>query len=273
MAVVINAKGTSVTQFQIGKQGPIIKNNSGIIEFTDNTNTDLQVQILSTANTVNNLTLTGSATGNNLIIAAVGADTNINITLEPKGSGQVILGPSAAAASSLQAEDDQDLVVKGGDSNGSADAGDLILEGGDGSGAFAPGDVVIRGGSGGTGTSFITLDSGVVVGSATGGDQGSGTVNATALYINGNQLPTILTGSNTLDFASIASLGQADLTITVTGATIEDEVALGLPAAPTSGIIFNAFVSATNTVTVRAHNYTAGAIDPASATYSVRVFQ
>lgn len=387
MAVVINAKGTSVAQFQIGKQGPIIKNNSGIIEFTDNTDTDLQVQILSTANAVNNLTLTGSATGNDATIAVVGTDTNINIklvpkgtgeivfgdtatntsltagdnasgsgfnltisagnstggggdggdviivpgtkegagidgkvcitdqaeeniacflgttgndvnyfeftsaittanpkmavvgtdtnidiTIEPKGSGQVILG-STAAVSSLQADDNQDLFVTGGDSNGSADAGDLILEGGNGSGAFAPGDVVIRGGSGGTGTSFITLDSGVVVGSATGGDQGAGTINATAFYINGNQLPTILTGSNTLDFASIASLGEADLTITVTGATVGDEVALGLPAAPTSGIVFNAFVSASDTVTVRAHNYTAGAIDPASATYSVRVFQ
>lgn len=272
MAVVINAKGTSVAQFQIGKQGPIIKNNSGVIEFKDSTDTDLQVQILSTASAVNNLTLTGSATGDDATIAVVGTDTNVNIKLEPKGTGEVILGPTGAASSSLQAEDEQNLVVKGGDSV-AADAGDLIIEGGDGTGGFAPGDVVIRGGTGGTGTSFITLDSGVVVGSATGGDQGSGTVNATALYINGNQLPTILTGSNTLDFGSIASLGQADLTITVTGAAVGDEVALALPAAPTSGIVFNAFVSATNTVTVRAHNYTAGAIDPASATYSVRVFQ
>jgi len=161
MAVVINAKGTSVQQFQIGKQGPLIKNVSGNINFKDSTDSSL--------------------TG-------------------------------------------------------------------------------------------ITIDS-EVVGSPTGGDQGSGSVNAVSLHINGNALPTILTGSNTLDFGSIASLGLEDLTITVTGAAVGDEVALGLPAAPTSGIIFNTFVSAADTVTVRAHNYTAGAIDPASATYSVRVFQ
>lgn len=91
MAVVINAKGTSVAQFQIGKQGPIIKNNSGVIEFKDSTDTNLQVQILSTANAVNNLTLTGSATGSDAIIAVVGTDTNINIKLEPKGTGNVII--------------------------------------------------------------------------------------------------------------------------------------------------------------------------------------
>jgi len=251
MAVVINAKGTSVAQFQIGKQGPIIKNNSGVIEFKDSTDTDLQVQILSTANAVNNLTLTGSTTGNDATIAVVGTDTNINIKLEPKGTGEVILGPTGGSISSLQAEDEQDLVVKGGDGAGSAAAGDILIEGGDGSGAFASGNVEIRGGTGGSGAGTVIIDStefalpsggGVTVGSATGGNQGSGT-------------------------------GEADLTITVTGAATGDEVALGLPAAPTSGIVFNAFVSSANTITVRAHNYTAGAIDPASATYSVRVFQ
>ena len=89
----------------------------------------------------------------------------------------------------------------------------------------------------------------------------------------GATVNTVLTGSAALDFASIATLASADLTITVTGAVVGDEVALGLPAAPTAGIVFNAFVSSANTVTVRAHNYTGGSIDPASATYSARVFQ
>ena len=31
MAVVINAKGTSIASFQIGKQGPLVKNNSSVI--------------------------------------------------------------------------------------------------------------------------------------------------------------------------------------------------------------------------------------------------
>jgi hypothetical protein len=88
-----------------------------------------------------------------------------------------------------------------------------------------------------------------------------------------NAITNVLSNSAALDFASIAAAASADLTITVTGAAVGDEVALGLPAAPTAGIVFFAFVSATNTVTVRAMNITAGAVDPASATYSVIVFQ
>lgn len=82
-----------------------------------------------------------------------------------------------------------------------------------------------------------------------------------------------LQGSAALDFASIATLSYEDLTITVTGAAVGDRVALGLPAAPQAGLVFNAFVSAANTVTVRAMNYTAGALDAASATYTVTVIK
>jgi hypothetical protein len=94
----------------------------------------------------------------------------------------------------------------------------------------------------------------------------------TGAVTSGALVSSILTGSATLDFPSIAAVSQADLTITVTGAAVGSEVALALPAAPAAGIIFNAFVSATNTVTVRASNITAAAVDPASATYSVIVF-
>ena len=88
----------------------------------------------------------------------------------------------------------------------------------------------------------------------------------------GASLNKILTASAALDFPSIAAAGQQSLTITVTGAAVNDEVVMGLPAAPTAGIVFNAFVSATNTVTIRATNVTAAPVDPASATYSVIVF-
>ncbi len=74
-----------------------------------------------------------------------------------------------------------------------------------------------------------------------------------------------------LNFGSIATLEQADLTITVAGAAVGDYVALSLPAAPTAGIVFNAFVSAADTVTIRATNATAGAVDPGAATYGVLV--
>lgn len=75
-----------------------------------------------------------------------------------------------------------------------------------------------------------------------------------------------------LNFASMTTLTSAsDLTITVPGAAVNDVVTLGLPAAPTAGIVFTAFVSAADTVTVRAFNVTSGTIDPASATYAVKV--
>ncbi|SOD42323.1 hypothetical protein [Nitrosovibrio sp. Nv4] len=80
-----------------------------------------------------------------------------------------------------------------------------------------------------------------------------------------------LTATAALDFASIAAAASADLTIAVAGAAVGDAVSLGLPAAPTAGLIFQTFVSAAGIVTVRATNITAGAVDAASATYRVTV--
>jgi hypothetical protein len=88
---------------------------------------------------------------------------------------------------------------------------------------------------------------------------------------NGNTITKVLSGSASLDFGSVGAAAQADLTITVTGAATGDEVIMALPAAPAAGLIFNAFVSAANTVTIRASNITAAPVDPAAATYGVIV--
>jgi hypothetical protein len=103
----------------------------------------------------------------------------------------------------------------------------------------------------------------------------SGPVTSLNGFISGTgaRLTSILTASAALNFPSISAVSQADLTITVTGAALNDEVALGLPAAPAAGLVFNAFVSAANTVTIRASNITASAVDAASATYAVTVFK
>lgn len=79
--------------------------------------------------------------------------------------------------------------------------------------------------------------------------------------------------SASLDFASINAAASEDLTITVPGAKTNDLVLLGLPAAPTAGIIFQAFVSAADTVTVRATNITGSAVNPSAQTISVAVAQ
>lgn len=76
-----------------------------------------------------------------------------------------------------------------------------------------------------------------------------------------------------LDFGSISAAASADLTITLPGAKINDLTWFGRPAAPTAGIIYQAFVSAADTVTVRATNITASPVNPASQTFNVAVGQ
>lgn len=83
----------------------------------------------------------------------------------------------------------------------------------------------------------------------------------------------IITATATLDFPSTNAVSTQDLTIAVLGAAVGDAVHLGLPAAPQAGIIFQAFVSATDVVKVRCMNITASPVDPASATYRVVVIK
>ncbi len=83
-----------------------------------------------------------------------------------------------------------------------------------------------------------------------------------------------LIASGTLDFPSVASLGNQVLTITVTGAADGDVVTLGIPnGSKTAGLIFTTWVSASNTVSIEAYNSTGIAIDPASGTFKVRVIK
>lgn len=74
-----------------------------------------------------------------------------------------------------------------------------------------------------------------------------------------------------LAFASITPGASADLAVAYPGAAIFDPVTIGFPASPPIGLVFNAFVSAVNVVTVRASNITAAAIVPAAQNYTVTV--
>jgi hypothetical protein len=87
-------------------------------------------------------------------------------------------------------------------------------------------------------------------------------------------IPKSLAGSATLDFPSTNAQNSSDLTITVTGAADGDIVELGVPNAATlTNSSFTAWVSASNTVTVRFNNYSSGAQNPASGTFKVRVIK
>lgn len=87
-------------------------------------------------------------------------------------------------------------------------------------------------------------------------------------------LAKTLTTTSTLNFGNTGAGTSADLTITVTGAADGDAVSLGVPnAAVNANSGYTAWVSATNTVTVRFHNYSSGSIDPTSATFRVSVLK
>ena len=93
------------------------------------------------------------------------------------------------------------------------------------------------------------------------------------LVNRGNPILRTLAAVTTLDFPSISAAGTQTLTVTVPGAAVGDVVAIGLPATVNAGIVFDARVTATDTLTVRAMNITASPVDPASATYDFVVFK
>ena len=87
-------------------------------------------------------------------------------------------------------------------------------------------------------------------------------------------LAKTLTNTAALDFVSTNTMLSSDLTITVTGAALNDAVVLGIPnGSVMANSTFTAWVSAANTVTVRFNNYSAGTLDPASGTFRVSVLQ
>jgi hypothetical protein len=83
-----------------------------------------------------------------------------------------------------------------------------------------------------------------------------------------------LTATSSLNFGSTSAQSSADLTITVTGAADGDAVSLGVPnASVNNNSNYTAWVSASNTVTVRFNNYSSGSIDPANGTFRVSVIK
>jgi len=63
-----------------------------VVTSLNDVNNAALLTISATASAVNAVTLTNAATGNSPSLAASGTDTNINLTLSPKGSASVLLG-------------------------------------------------------------------------------------------------------------------------------------------------------------------------------------
>lgn len=87
-------------------------------------------------------------------------------------------------------------------------------------------------------------------------------------------LVSAISASGTLNFNTVNAGESASLTINVTGAADGDAVSLGVPSSLAgAGGIYTAWVSAPDTVTVKFSNTTAEAIDPASATFKIKVLK
>ena len=106
---------------------------------------------------------------------------------------------------------------------------------------------------------------------ATGVGIGTGTADSVPESPNvvGNTAQTF-TGVATYDPANITDGDGVTTTLTVTGVTLGG-YALATFSLNLQGIILSAWVSATNTVSVRFQNETGGAIDLASGTLRVQV--
>lgn len=101
---------------------------------------------------------------------------------------------------------------------------------------------------------------------------GAGTFSGAVTVGSGTAITKVLSATATLDFASTGSGAVDDKTITVTGAAVGDTVAIGVPnGSVTATSEFSAWVSATNTVTVRFSPKATE--DPASGTFRATVVQ
>lgn len=99
-------------------------------------------------------------------------------------------------------------------------------------------------------------------------------INTSTITVGGGtEVNGIVLASAALNFDLTAVTFQ-DLTITLAGVGVNDTVALGIPnGSILDEVLYSAWISATNTVTVRAAKVSATARDPASGTFRATVFK
>ncbi|MES2430366.1 MAG: hypothetical protein V4556_05475 [Bacteroidota bacterium] len=134
----------------------------------------------------------------------------------------------------------------------------------------------LKAGTAAANTAPIKFTSGVA--SQTSLEAGALNYNGTDLTLSDGtytyMLDRALSGSATLDFPNTGSGSVADLDITVTGASSGDVVALGIPNSAVSGTAtYTAWVSSSNTVTVRFSPKNILGENPSSGLFKVRVIK
>ena len=109
----------------------------------------------TTSSAVNEIKITNAATGNDPLIAANGGDTNIDLAISPKGSGELVVGTGSAAAT-ITTSGTQDLVL---DTNSGTNSGNItITDGANGNITISPnGSVVAQAVDAGDNTAAIKI--------------------------------------------------------------------------------------------------------------------
>tara|TARA_R110000824_G_scaffold9213_1_gene41292 strand:+ start:1071 stop:1967 length:897 start_codon:yes stop_codon:yes gene_type:complete len=91
--------------------------------------------LTATGSAVNEFTIANAATGNDPTLSATGGDTNIDLAIKPKGSGETVFGTGAAAAA-ITSSGAHDLVL---DTNSGTNSGTItITDGANGNINIAP---------------------------------------------------------------------------------------------------------------------------------------
>ena len=138
--------------------------------FIADENSNEQIIFQTTSSAVNQFDITNAATGNAPSISATGDDTNIDVAIIPKGSGETKVGTGAAAAT-LTSSGAHDLTL---DTNSGTNSGNItITDGSNGNITLTPngtGDVV---------ASADTLTVGDSGAAATINSNGAGTLTVT----------------------------------------------------------------------------------------------
>ena len=108
------------------------------------TNGNELAKVTATGSAVNEFTIANAATGNDPTLSATGDDSNIDIAIKPKGTGETVFGTGAAAAT-ITTSGTNDLIL---DTNSGTNSGTItITDGADGNINIAPnGNGVVQAG-------------------------------------------------------------------------------------------------------------------------------
>jgi hypothetical protein len=130
--------------------GGNLDTNSFMIDFDDDhglrdENGNEQLIFQTTSSAVNHIEMTNAATGNDPKVAAAGGDSNVDLAIAPKGSGEIVVGTGSAAAT-ITTSGAYDLTL---DTNSGTNSGTItITDGANGAITATPngtGEVVVGG--------------------------------------------------------------------------------------------------------------------------------